>query len=106
MGIVTRRSKFDPTIVSAQRNDSRLDIVEDFFSDPDSSWQPLSEHSLKESPCYPIVAEGEIKAMGQTIYLCKLHPEILNIDLATAEHHCKYVEPEKHKAEILRLLSC
>ena len=90
---------------SVERNDSRLDRIKDFYSDPDSSWQPLPEHSLEESPCYPIVTEGELKAMGQTIYLCKLHPEILNIDLGAVEHHCRYVEPEKHKAEILRLLS-
>jgi hypothetical protein len=37
-------------------------------------------------------------------YFCKLHPDLVNINLSSIEHHCKYKESEFHKSEILRLL--
>jgi hypothetical protein len=37
-------------------------------------------------------------------YYCKLHPDIQNAYLETIEHHCKYKKPDRHKAEILRLM--
>jgi replicative DNA helicase Mcm len=74
--------------------------VEEFFCDnPTLPWQPLPEHSLEESPCYPIISKK-----GK-FYYCKVHPSIENIYLETIEHHCKYKEPDVHKSEILRLLS-
>jgi pimeloyl-ACP methyl ester carboxylesterase len=35
---------------------------------------------------------------------CRLHPNIDSIYLESIEHHCKYKEPEKHKARILEYL--
>jgi hypothetical protein len=74
--------------------------VEDFFHDgPDLPWQPLPSHTLEQSPCKPIIVKK-----GK-FYYCKLHPkEIKNIYLDTIEQHCKYQDPNLHKAEILRLL--
>jgi hypothetical protein len=43
--------------------------------------------------------------MEQTLYLCKIHPETWSIDIRGVEQHCKYQEPDTHRAEILRVLS-
>lgn len=73
--------------------------VEDFFSDdPDQPWQPLPEHSLQKSPCYPIIDKRG------NLYHCKIHQYMESPYLDVIEHHCKYKEPELHKAEIARLM--
>jgi hypothetical protein len=71
-----------------------------FYDDPDSSYQPLPPHSLEQSPCNPVII-----VKGEGMYLCKLHPHVESTHLETIEHHCKYKDPELHKAEILRLLN-
>ena len=38
-------------------------------------------------------------------YYCRLHPNFKNINLSSIEHHCRYHEPDRHKTEILKLLS-
>ena len=38
------------------------------------------------------------------VYFCKLHLDIESIYLESIERHCEYEEPQKHKAEILKLL--
>ena len=75
--------------------------LEDFFYDaPDLPYKPLAEHSLEQSPCYPIIGskvEGRYK-----VYYCELHPKgSRNINLSSVEQHCKYSDPETHKAQIL-----
>jgi hypothetical protein len=76
--------------------------LEEFFHDePGLPWQPLPPgHTLEQSPCYPIIGKkGEF-------YCRKLHiGEVTNIHLDSIEQHCKYNDPELHKAEILRLSS-
>ena len=78
--------------------------LEQFFNnDPDQSNQTIQTHSLEESPCYPIINS---KIEGRYIwYYCKLHPDFKNISLSSIEHHCRYHEPDRHKAEILKLIS-
>lgn len=83
--------------------------IEGFFFDdpsitPENPWKALPEHDLKQSPCYPII--GIRNNYKIPFYYCKLHPDIQNAYLETIEHHCKYKEPDKHKAEILRLMRC
>lgn len=74
--------------------------IEEFFHDlPDLPYTPLREHSLEESPCYPIISKKD------KFYYCNVHPSIESIYLDTIEHHCKYKESDVHKSEILRLLS-
>ena len=74
--------------------------IEDFFHDePDSPYHPLFEHSLEQSPCYPIINKrGEF-------YYCKLHPKVSSIHLDSIEQHCKYKDPYGHKAELLKHLN-
>ena len=74
--------------------------VERFFNDvADLPYEPLPEHSLEQSPCYPIIGKN------QKLYFCRLHPEVKNVNLESIEHHCKYKDPDYHKSEILKLLS-
>jgi hypothetical protein len=68
------------------------------------AWKPLSEHILEQSLWYPIIGKKTIGSNEQVCYYCKIHPEVWNIYIESIEHHCKYKEPDKHKAEILRLL--
>lgn len=81
---------------------SSIITLEDFFNNP--SW-PLSEHDLEQSPCCPIIDVGKFETMGKTFYSCRIHPGAWSIDLTGIEHHCRYQEPEKHKAELLEMLS-
>ena len=78
--------------------------LEQFFNDdPDRSDQTMPTHNLEESPCYHIIHS---KCVGNHIwYYCKLHPDFKNISLSSIEHHCRYHEPDRHKAEILKLIS-
>lgn len=59
--------------------------------------------TLQESPYYSIIETAPI--MNRTRYICKLHPEILFIDVAGVEHHCKYKDPDLHRSEALRFAS-
>jgi hypothetical protein len=89
--------------------------VDEFFKDShDKAYLALRNHSLEQSPCYPIIG---IKPVGRhTMYYCEIcHPEfandsaVANINLSCIEHHCKYRDPERHKAEIvsrLALIGC
>jgi hypothetical protein len=77
-----------------------------FFEDPDitprNPWKSLPEHTLEQSPCYPIIGiHDKYKA---SMYYCKLHRRIQNIYLESIEHHCKFSDPELHKSEILKFL--
>lgn len=79
---------------------SKKQQVEDFFyEDPSLPYEPLPFHSLEASPCYSIVG------IKRKLYYCKLHPEARTIYLESIEQHCKYKEPDLHKAEILLRLS-
>lgn len=80
-----------------------IKLVEEFFSD--MQCQPLPEHDLEASPCYPIIEKDMLQTMRRIYYRCKLHPEVWNIDLRGIEHHCKYDEPDDHKTQILKLLT-
>jgi hypothetical protein len=80
-----------------------LPSIDDFFCNkPCSTWEPLPEHSLEESPCYTIIDKDQMKATGQTYYRCKVHPDVWSIDVIAIEHHCKYNNPEIHKSAILQ----
>jgi hypothetical protein len=83
--------------------------VDEFFKcNPDKSYSASGNHSLEQSPCYPII--GAKPAGRHIMYYCEIcHPEfandsaVANINLSSIEHHCKYKDPDRHKAEILRL---
>ena len=84
--------------------ESSIISVEEFFMDKSNQgWRPLSSHSLKQSPWYPIIDKRQYinDSVSATFYYCKLHPDIENINLESIEHHCKYRDPELHKSEIL-----
>jgi hypothetical protein len=83
--------------------DSTSTKLRDFHDNPDSLPEPPFEHSLQESPYYSIIETAPI--MNRTRYTCKLHPEILFIDVPGVEHHCKYEDPDLHKSEVLRSTS-
>jgi hypothetical protein len=78
--------------------------IEEFFIDnPNQKWHSLPSHTLEQSPCYAVIDKRPyINENGSdTLYFCKLHPNIENINLQSIEHHCKYNNPELHKSEIL-----
>ena len=82
--------------------------IEDFFFDdpritPKNPWKPLPNHSLEQSPCYPII--GILNKYRMPFYYCKLHPVVENIYLQSVEHHCKFSKAEFHKSEILRFFA-
>ena len=72
--------------------------VEDFFSS--NQPLPLSDHSLEQSPCYPII--GSKSSGNYIIYYCKLHRKVENTNLESIEHHCRLADPDYHKAEIMK----
>ena len=81
----------------------KIPTIEDFFYDyPNLPWIPLPEHSLEQSPCFPVLKSWDEK--GIIWYSCKVHPHIESVNLGSIEHHCKYHEPELHKARILEFL--
>ena len=50
--------------------------VEEFFHDDSkTSWKPLPEHDLKQSPCYPIIDIRNYHNYKIPFYYCKLHPD-------------------------------
>jgi hypothetical protein len=103
---LARKIRFDSTGTTIPEKDARLVRFEEFFNDNNNlSWRSAPEYSLEESPCSPIIVKDEIKSMGQTIYKCKVHPDYWSIDIRGIEHHCKYYEPDKHKAEINKYLT-
>jgi hypothetical protein len=87
---------------SAKLNNLSYSPIEDFFSNP--SW-PLPEHDLEQSPCRPIIITDKFEIMGRAFYRCKIHPNVWSPDLTFIEYHCKYQEPDRHKAELSKLLS-
>jgi hypothetical protein len=69
------------------------------FLTPELAPTFASNDDLDQSPCRHIIDKK-----GQ-FYTCRLHPKEANsIYLDAIEQHCKYKDPEVHKAEILRLL--
>jgi len=93
--------------------------VQDFFNNYNSL--PMFEsHSLEQSPCRPIIGcrsddiTGDIidkdenvvseSSYPNTIYYCKLHPELGSVFLGEIELHCREKEPDLHRTEILRLM--
>ena len=80
--------------------DAKVKCVEEFFLDnPDLEYQPADSHSLEQSPCVPII-DSKVEA-SIVWFNCKLHPGIVNINLSSIEHHCKYFEPDLHKSRDL-----
>jgi hypothetical protein len=72
--------------------------VEDFFSND----MPLPGHSIEESPCYPLIGSRPGEIPTDTVYYCKLHPDMIpSTFLTQIELHCRQQEPERHKAAIL-----
>ena len=91
-----------PSEPSARVESTAIVSVECFFNDvADLPYEPLPEHSLEQSPCYPIIGRDN----NRVIFLQALHPEVKNVNLESVEHHCKYKDPDYHKSEILKLLS-
>jgi hypothetical protein len=89
----------EPSEPSASVRSTAIVLVDRFFNDvADLPYQPLPEHSLEQSPYYPIIGKN------QKLYFCRLHPECKNVNLESIEHHCKYKDPDYHKSEILKLL--
>jgi len=75
-----------------------------FYDEPNLPWKPLPIHSLQQSPCYPVIGTRNYRLCNNGWYYCKLHPYVESIHLESIEHHCKYIEPDKHKARILEFL--
>jgi hypothetical protein len=73
--------------------------IEDFFSND----MPLPGHSVEESPCGPMIRTKPGDTPTETIYYCKLHPDLGSIFLSQIEIHCRK-ESDIHKSEIIRLL--
>jgi hypothetical protein len=73
------------------------------FLDPSIDYQRLPPHTVEQSPCYTIII---VKDNGEESYRCKLHCSqgYESTDLDSIEYHCKTQAPDKHKAEILRIL--
>jgi hypothetical protein len=92
-----------PAATNISEKDSTSTKNGDFHDNPDSLPEPPFGHSLQESPYYSIIETAPI--MNRTRYTCKLHPEILFIDVPGVEHHCKYEDPDLHKSEVLRSTS-
>jgi hypothetical protein len=89
-----------PSEPSASVESTAIVSVERFFHDvADLPYQPLSEHTVEQSPCYSIIGRNNRS------YFCRLHPEFKNVYLDSIEQHCKYKDPDYHKSEILKLLS-
>ncbi len=79
--------------------------VDNFFRDDDKPYSALKNHSLEQSPCYPII---NTKPFGvYTLYSCDIcrKRQVSSIDLSPIEHHCKYKDPDIHKSEILTRLA-
>ena len=96
----------DPREFSRIVMDSAAPVVpvEDFFyDDPNTPWKPLPEHDLKQSPCYPIIDIRNITIIKSHFIIVR-YTDIENAYLESIEHHCKYIEPNVHESEILRLL--
>ena len=91
----------EPSEASASVESTSIVSVERFFNDvADLPYQPLPEHSLEQSPCYPIIGRS-----NNRLYFCRLHPECKSVYLESIEQHCKYKDPDYHKSEILKQLS-
>jgi len=72
--------------------------VDEFLKDSDKPYSALRNHTLQQSPCFPIIG---VKP-GAPTYCCEIcRPKFVSIHLSSIEHHCKYRQPERHKAEIL-----
>jgi hypothetical protein len=78
--------------------------VDEFFKDdPKKPYSALRNHSLEQSPCYPIIG---VRSGGRhALFYCEIcSPEFgmgVSIHLGSIEHHCKYRDPERHRSEIL-----
>jgi hypothetical protein len=91
----------EPSEPSVSVESTTIVSVERFFHDvADLPYQPLPEHTVEQSPCYPIIGRNN----NNGLYFCRLHPEVKNVNLDPIEHHCKYKDPYYHKSEILKLL--
>lgn len=97
---------------SQHRSFTSIISVDEFFTDSDKLYSALKDHQLEQSPCYLILGIRHVDGVKyDTIYYCELcQPEHVNdskvtsIHLSVLEHHCKYRDPERHKAEILARL--
>lgn len=88
-----------PLVITESKTVETTSVNEFFDDDPTSSYKPLPDHDLSQSPCYHIInKEGNY-------FFCKLHSGIRNIHLESIEHHIKYKDPEVHRTELLRLES-
>jgi hypothetical protein len=84
-----------------------IEKLDEFFrNDHDKPYTALHSHSLEQSPSYPII--GAKPAGRYTLFWCEIcKPEFgtgITIHLSSIEHHCKYKDPDRHKAEILSRL--
>jgi hypothetical protein len=101
---------FGNRLWSQQHTFAPIVSIDEFFRDDyDKPYSALRNHKLEESPCYPTI--GAKPAGGYILYYCEIcQPEfandsaVSNITLSVIEHHCKYKDPDRHKAEILARL--
>jgi hypothetical protein len=82
---------------SSKKSFNPIISIEDFFSND----MPLGNHPLEQSPCFPIINSKPGEIPTETIYYCKLHPDLGSVFLTEIELHCRQKEPEQHKAAIL-----
>jgi hypothetical protein len=87
----------EPSGLSASVESTSIVSVERFFHDvADLPYQTLPEHSLEQSPCYPIIARNN----NNRLYFFRLHPEVKSVYLESIEHNCKYNDPDDQQSEI------
>lgn len=84
-------------------NKNQINLVDDFFFDKSNETSAI--HDLEESPCYSIIGKGKMETLKQTYYFCILHQDVWSIDIRYIENHCKCIEADNHRTQILRLLS-
>jgi hypothetical protein len=91
----------DPPDIQPPRTIDPIASVDEFFSND----IPLDGHSLEQSPCYSIIGSKPGEIPTNTVYYCKLHPDLPSTFINAIENHCRDKEPDIHKAEILRVLA-
>jgi hypothetical protein len=88
-----------PSSKTKQETTKVISVTDFLYDDLNEPYAPLPEHDLDQSPCYPIIA------VKQDYFFGRLHSDAQRLHLESVEHHVKYNDSDKHKLELLNLLS-
>ncbi|MGA9151626.1 MAG: hypothetical protein WBZ36_13695 [Candidatus Nitrosopolaris sp.] len=92
--------KLEPFQKQSNESFNPIISIQDFFSNDIL----LENHSIDKSPCFHIINTKPGELPTDTVYYCKLHPDMIpSTFLQAIELHCRK-EPDIHKAEILRIM--